>query len=101
MPTPKAYALFPLLDRDTNFTPPNGESFKQMQVRVLESLFEIDSQHADNTILLVAHSGTMAAIVAHRDGLDFGQHNISEAYEHDHILRFTVEKDRLYTLRNL
>ena len=101
MPTSEAYALFPLLDRDTDFTPPNGESLKDMQARVIKTIFQINADRTDANILLVAHSGVMAALVAYKEGLDFGQHNISEAYDHDTVLRFTIAGDQIASLQKL
>jgi probable phosphoglycerate mutase len=81
----KAYALFPELDRDTHFAPPGGESLKDMQARVISTIMEIDAAHDHASILIVAHSGTMAAICSSFTGHDLGHHNISEAYLHDFV----------------
>lgn len=56
-----------------------------MQQRVLASFAELDSHHGNDNILVVCHSGIMAALMAHYRGEDFGRHNISEAYPHDYI----------------
>jgi len=95
MQSTKAYELYPGLDSDTHFTPPNGESLDHMQARVLATINELNSRHTGASILLVAHSGDMAAIRANFLGTDFGQHNISEAYAHDYVARFTVEDGRI------
>jgi probable phosphoglycerate mutase len=85
----EAYKLYPRLDRDTHYTPPNGESLDHMQKRVLATIEELNKKHADATVLIVAHSGVMAAVNASLLGVDFGQHNISEAYPHDYVAKFT------------
>lgn len=85
----EAYQSYPQLDRDTHYTPPNGESLDHMQKRVFQTIAEIDAQHQDATLLIVAHSGVMAALNAGHQGIDFGQHNISEAYPHEFIGKFT------------
>jgi probable phosphoglycerate mutase len=90
MKSADAYKLYPLLDRDTHYTPPNGESLSHMQTRVLTTVNELDMANTDVTILLVAHSGVMAAINASYLKHDFGAHNISEAYPHDYLAEFTV-----------
>lgn len=92
-----AYKLYPELDRITDFSPPNGESLDQMQQRVLRTVAEIDQFNTDKTILLVAHSGVMAALEAAHLGRDFGQQNISEAYDHDVICQFTVTNEQIAT----
>ncbi len=86
-----AYELYPRLDRDTHFTPPGGESLDEMQQRVLHAIAAINDRHNDETIILVCHSGVMAALRASHIGQDFGEHNISEAYPHDYVGRFTFE----------
>jgi broad specificity phosphatase PhoE len=95
MPSAEAYKLYPRLDRDTHFTPPDGESLDHMQQRVFETLRLLDSRHSDSNIVLVCHSGVMAAIRASFIGQDFGAHNISEAYPHDYVGRFTIVDGRI------
>lgn len=89
MPSTKAYEVYPKLDRDTHYTPPDGESLGHMQKRVFQTIDELDKQHKDAVIVLVCHSGVMAALRASHIGQDFGQHNISEAYPHDYVGKFT------------
>lgn len=91
----EAYKLYPQLDRDTHYTPPNGESLDHMQKRVFQTIAEIDMQHQGATLLIVAHSGVMAALNAGHQGIDFGQHNISEAYPHDYVGGFTYENGEI------
>ncbi len=85
----EAYARYPKLDRDTHYVPPNGESLSYMYQRVFHTIDDLNRKHTDDTILIVAHYGTMAALHASHIGQDFGEHNISEAYPHDYIGRFT------------
>jgi phosphoserine phosphatase len=85
----EAYKLYPLLDRNTAYTPPEGESLEHMQKRVFATLDELNTLHENANIVLVCHSGVMAALRASYIGQDFGAHNISEAYEHDYVGVFT------------
>ncbi|MDB5181395.1 MAG: cobC [Candidatus Saccharibacteria bacterium] len=85
----EAYKQYPGLDSDTHYAPPNGESLDRMQKRVFQTIGELDDRHADATIVLVCHSGVMAALRASHIGQDFGEHNISEAYPHDFVGKFT------------
>ena len=89
MSSAKAYELYPKLDRDTHYTPPNGESLDHMQKRVFRTIAELNKQHKDAVIVLVCHSGVMAALRASHIGQDFGEHNISEAYPHEYVGKFT------------
>lgn len=91
MPTSEAYVKYPLLDRDTHFIPEDGESLDQMQKRVFSCIDELNNRFTDLSILLVCHSGVMAALRASHIGQDFGAHNISEAYEHDYVGKFTFK----------
>jgi broad specificity phosphatase PhoE len=84
-----AYQLYPKLDRDTHYTPPDGESLDHMQKRVFGAIDDLNKRHTGSTIVLVCHSGVMAALRAMHIGQDFGAHNISEAYEHDYVGVFT------------
>jgi hypothetical protein len=51
-----------------------------MQKHVLATIEQLNKKHTDATVLIVVHSGVMAALNASLLGVDFGQHNISEAY---------------------
>jgi broad specificity phosphatase PhoE len=85
----EAYEKYPQLDRDTHYVAPNGESLDQMQKRVFQTINDLNNSHTDANILLVCHSGVMAALRASHIGQDFGEHNISEAYPHDFVGMFT------------
>jgi probable phosphoglycerate mutase len=89
----EAYACWPQLDRDTLFVPPGGESLENMQKRVLATLDELNT--AGHTIVIVAHSGVMAALHASLTGGDFGKHNITDDYPHDALYKFTLENGRV------
>jgi broad specificity phosphatase PhoE len=89
----QAYELYPQIDSDTHYTPPNGESLDIMQQRVFTTIDHLNSIHTNATIVLVCHSGVMAALRASHIGQDFGAHNISEAYAHDYVGKFTFENN--------
>lgn len=91
MQSAEAYKLYPRLDRDTHYTPPNGESLEHMQQRVFRTIGQLNSTHVNASVVLVCHSGVMAALRASHLGQDFGEHNISEAYPHDYVGMFTFE----------
>lgn len=95
----EAYKLYPKLDRDTHYTPPNGESLDHMQKRVFQTLDKLNATHTDANIVLVCHSGVMAALRASHIGQDFGEHNISEAYPHDYVGIFTYENGEVTSFK--
>lgn len=89
LPSAEAHQKYPGLDSNTHYAPPNGESLEQMQRRVFATIDQINKTHDNANILLVCHSGVMAALKASHIGQDFGEHNISEAYSHDYVGKFT------------
>jgi len=95
MKRPEAYKRYVGIDSVTDYTPPGGESLRHMQARVLTTMSDINHKHAHATILIVAHSGVMAALNSSFLGQDFGGHNISEAYPHDYVARFTVDDGKI------
>jgi broad specificity phosphatase PhoE len=95
MPSVEAYKLYPRLDRDTHYTPPNGESLEHMQQRVIATTNQLNDKFTGKTIVIVAHSGVMAALNASYLGHDFGQHNISEAYPHEYVAAFTMKDGKV------
>lgn len=97
----EAYKLYPKLDRDTFYTPPNGESLNLMQKRVFQTINQLNDKHTNISILLVTHSGVIAAIRSSHIGQDFGEHNISEAYPYDFVGEFTIENDEIASFRPL
>lgn len=101
MPTAKAYKLYPQLDRDTQYTPPNGESLEHMQQRVIATINQLNDKFTDKTIVIVAHSGVMAALNASYLGHDFGGHNISEPYPHEYVASFTIENGNVTSFKEL
>jgi len=66
-----------------------------MQRRVFYTVAALNDKHVDSTILLVTHSGVMAALRSSHIGQDFGAHNISEAYPHDYVASFTMENSTI------
>jgi broad specificity phosphatase PhoE len=70
-----------------------------MQKRVFQTIDELNKMHTDKSIILVCHSGVMAALNASHIGQDFGEHNISEAYPHDFVGVFTFENNAVTSFR--
>ena len=101
MPSADAYKIYPKLDRDTHYTPPNGESLDHMQRRVFKTIDELNAAHTDANIVLVCHSGVMAALRASHIGQDFGEHNISEGYAHDYVGVFTFADGTVRSFQEL
>lgn len=97
----EAYERYPLLDRDTHYTPPNGESLDSMQKRVFGTIDTLNKHHTDARLLLVCHSGVIAALRSRYIGDDFGGHNISEAYPHDYVGKFIYDDGILTSFESI
>jgi len=59
---PDLYRLW--MERPTQIRFPNGESFSEMRVRVLETFDEIRQNHAGQTIAMVSHGGVNRIVLA-------------------------------------
>ncbi len=51
----------------------DGETYEQLAERVLPALREIAWRHAGNTILVVAHGGTLRVVQAELERVDYGE----------------------------
>ncbi len=60
-------------------------------LRAFEPIDRLNRAHTNANIVLVCHSGVMAALKASHIGQDFAEHNISEAYPHDYVAKFTFD----------
>jgi alpha-ribazole phosphatase len=48
-----------------HLSPPNGETFTQLQLRGVEFLTEVSNMHSQQHVLVVTHGGMIRALVAH------------------------------------
>jgi probable phosphoglycerate mutase len=101
MYTEDAYELFPQLDRDTHYIPPNGESLEDMQRRVLRTIDDINKQYTNASIILVCHSGVLTALHASHTGQDLGERNICDEYPHDFVAKCTLDDMRVTSFKQV
>jgi alpha-ribazole phosphatase len=72
--------------------PEGGESYAEMQARVLIALAEVMAEHPAETIALVAHGGVNRAILCHALGLDLTHvFRIEQDYGATNIIDFFPE----------
>ncbi len=72
--------------------PEGGESYAEMQARVLIALAEVMAEHPGDTIALVAHGGVNRAILCHAMGLDLTHvFRIEQDYGATNIIDFFPE----------
>ena len=57
------------LDERYNFVPPNGESWKETEARLLNSLKKIISENENKTVILVTHGGSIRILMPHLLGV--------------------------------
>lgn len=65
-----------------NTSTPNGETLAQLAERVKSAFDEIKSQHKDQTVLVIAHSGALQSLLAVTLGVDlnrYWQFRVSQA----------------------
>lgn len=64
-PWPEIKAILdPLtIDERFNFTPPNGESWKQFEQRLADALNEVIHQSSEESIVIVTHAGAIRALI--------------------------------------
>lgn len=85
---------------NANFVAPNGESLIQMQVRVQAYLQDLASANPDQTILLVAHDGTINAIRASFTGEDMGTADLTRN-PHDFVAKFKYDRTKIVSFEEV
>lgn len=53
------------------YAPPHGETINQLATRVLSAFDELHALHAEQTVLVVSHSGPLQVLLCHALGLGF------------------------------
>jgi probable phosphoglycerate mutase len=92
----KPYEEYPRMSPEENavFIPPGGESLNGMRSRVINRLVDIASENDDETILIVAHDGTINAVSA-----TYGQNNMgtedSRHNPHDYVAKFEIKEGKV------
>lgn len=57
------------LDERYNFAPPNGESWKETEIRLLKSLNKLIAENEGKTIVLITHGGSIRILMPHLLGV--------------------------------
>ncbi len=69
---------------DADFVFPDGESFRQMQLRSVRFISALEHQHEGKTLLVVVHAGVIRGLICHFLDLDFGA-NLKQEISHQYI----------------
>ena len=73
--------------KDPDFVYPEGESFRQMQLRSVAFLSSLAQTRRDDTVLVVVHAGVIRGLVSHFLGLDYAA-NLKRKISHRYIGEF-------------
>jgi broad specificity phosphatase PhoE len=80
---------------DPDLVYPDGESFNQMKARCVAFIESIAKEHADETVLIIAHAGIIRGLVSHFLKLDYAE-NLNRKIGHRYIGDFTIDgKDKV------
>lgn len=85
---------------DSLFCPPGGESFSDMQKRIVSFIEELEQKHKDKTALIVTHSGCIRAIASHFRITDVRK-NAKMEVSNEYIGRIVIEKGILVSYEKL
>lgn len=86
--------------QDSEFSPPGGESFSDLQKRVVGFIEELERKHNGKTELIVTHSGCIRAIAAHFGVTDIRKSAKMEV-SNEYIGRIVIEKGILVSYEKL
>ena len=81
---------YPASGNDIDFCFPGGESYKEFYRRIADFLKLIKKEHANETVLIVAHEGVIKAIEYHFGYLEFCDHQKIKI-SHEYVRKFIVD----------
>jgi phosphoserine phosphatase len=84
---------FPGYKTNVNFVFPDGESFAQMQKRVLGFVKDLEEKHGDKTVLLVTHAGVIRGIISFFEGWNFEEH-LKDPISNEYIGKFVMNNGK-------
>lgn len=91
----EAEAEYPSLQRETEFTPPGGESLAAMQQRVVRYVLDLAKAHRGQTVLLATHDCVINALYAAYANVDLGPYNGDHYNAHDFVAKLIIDHDRI------
>ena len=96
------YSIYPVLPPEENaeHVAPNGESLIQMQQRVLTYIYGSAANNPDQSVLIVAHDGTINAIRASFLNQNIGIADLTKN-DHDFVCRFAVDNREIVSFEEV
>ncbi len=73
---------------------PEGESYLQVQKRVVAFIKELEKKHKEQTILLITHAGVIRSIITHYKKLNSEEY-LKKNIPHEYIGKFVIDNDKL------
>ncbi len=90
----------PKYKKDVSYVFPEGESYYQVQDRVVKFIKDLERKHKNQTLLLVGHAGVIRAINCFFHGWDFQEH-LKMKLSHKYIGKFVIDKNKLISYNKL
>ncbi len=84
---------YPRHKKDPDFVYPQGESFRQLQVRCVSFIHSMTKTYAGQTILCVAHAGVVRALISHFLELDYAA-QLERKVSHRYVGVLCFDDDR-------
>ena len=84
---------YPRHKKDPDFVYPQGESFRQLQVRCVSFIHSMTKTRAGQTILCVAHAGVVRALISHFLELDYAA-QLKRKVSHRYVGVLCFDDDR-------
>ncbi|MCK4550661.1 MAG: histidine phosphatase family protein [Candidatus Aenigmarchaeota archaeon] len=82
------------------FKTKNGESFKELQKRIVDFIIALEKKHKDKTALIVTHGGCIRSLLGH-----FKRTNLKESISlklcNEYIGKFVIDKGTLISYEQL
>ena len=79
---------------DASYVFPQGESFYDMQKRVMKFITTLEEKHEDKNVLVVAHAGVLRAIICAFHNWDL-QNHLRMRISHEYVGKFVIDKSKL------
>lgn len=79
---------------------PNGESYQQVQDRVINFIENLEKTNKNQTILIITHAGAIRAINTFYKKMDF-EKNLKLKFGHEYVGKFEIENNELIKYEQL
>ena len=92
--------ICPEYKTDVSFIFPEGESFLQLQKRIVKFIKLLEKKHKNEIILLVTHAGVIRAFKTYFKNKNLEQY-INKKIPHEYIGKFVIENGKLISYEKI